>query len=508
MDIYVLIQLLLDEGIKRGLIHRDDEIYVRNQVLSYLQLEEFPDLNMENASKQDTPCDSDLIIPYLLEKIVEYACKKGIIENCFAAREIFSAKIMNCFIPHPSIVNWLFFEKYKQSPKEATDFFYQLSQNSNYIQMGRIKKNIEYKVATEYGELDITINLSKPEKDPKQIDMEKKNSTKTRYPKCALCIENEGYAGRLGFAARSNHRMIRIPLTDETWYFQYSPYSYYNEHCILLSEEHRNMQITRDAFQRLLDFVEMFPHYFLGSNADLPIVGGSILSHDHYQGGRYEFAMAKAADEYVFNIERFSNVNFSIVKWPMSVIRLRSKDKEELVEASNWISEKWRNYTDESVNIIAYTKDTPHNTVTPIARKKGMYFEMDIVLRNNRTNVKHPLGIFHPHEDVHHIKKENIGLIEVMGLAVLPGRLKDELKEVEKYLLNQPNDIASYHRAWAKDLSEKYRGIVNGENVTKILQKEVGNKFLRVLEDAGVFKRDEKGQKAFKRFIRVIGGKF
>mgnify|MGYP001184917893 FL=1 len=504
MTIYAYIQLLLNEGMKRGMIEPMDEIYVRNRLLALLQLDEFKDTeNLENYRNQ-LPDDPEIVIPYIIDQIVQYACERGIIEDYFDIREIFSAKIMDCFLPHPSTVNRIFFEKLKRSPREATDYFYAISKNSNYIQMSRIKKNIVYQVETEYGELDITINLSKPEKDPKQIALEKSLKKKAGYPKCALCIENEGYAGRIGFAARSNHRMIRIPLRGETWYLQYSPYSYYNEHCIVLSEEHRNMEISRETYQRLLDFVELFPHYFLGSNADLPIVGGSILTHDHYQGGRYEFAMARAADEYIFSLERFPDVKFSVLKWPMSVIRLRSVEKDSLVAAADWISSNWRGYRDEEVNIIPYTGDTPHNTVTPIARKKGNHFELDIVLRNNRTSDEHPLGIFHPHEDVHHIKKENIGLIEVMGLAVLPGRLKEELKEVEKYLLQQPNHIAEYHRPWAEELLFKYKEIVNVNNVTSIIRKEVGKKFLRVLEDAGVFKRDEQGQEAFKRFIKSL----
>lgn len=501
MAIYAYIQLLLDEGIKRNLIEPMDEIYVRNRLLFLLQLDEFTDDANLDVYKKELPDDREIVIPHILEQIVHYACEQGIIEDYFDAREIFSAKIMDCFLPRPSTVNRVFFKKFKQSPLEATDYFYRLSKDSNYIQMSRIKKNIVYKVKTEYGELDITINLSKPEKDPKQIALEKSLQKKPEYPKCALCIENEGYAGRLGFAARSNHRMIRIPLRGETWYLQYSPYSYYNEHCIVLSEEHRNMEISRETYQRLLDFVELFPHYFLGSNADLPIVGGSILTHDHYQGGRYDFAMARAEDEHSFIIQRFPAVRCSTVKWPMSVIRLRSAEKSSLVDAADWISTKWREYEDKDVDIIPYTGDIPHNTVTPIARKNGDIFELDIVLRNNRTSDVHPLGIFHPHADVHHIKKENIGLIEVMGLAVLPGRLKDELKEVEKFLLQQPNDIAEYHQPWAEELKIKYRDVVNVNNVTSIIQEEVGKKFLRVLEDAGVFKRNEQGQQAFMRFI-------
>ncbi|WP_363550540.1 UDP-glucose--hexose-1-phosphate uridylyltransferase [Caldifermentibacillus hisashii] len=497
------IQQLINEAIHQAIIDPMDEIYVRNQILSLLNLDDF---QVQDTSKlaKDVPVDPDLIIPELLEKIVQYAVKNGIIEYYLDAKEIFSAKIMNCFLASPSVVNQRFYEKYENSPVAATDYFYQLSKNSNYIQMNRIKKNIVFKAPTEYGNLDITINLSKPEKDPKQIAKERSAPQKGGYPTCLLCIENEGYAGRIGHPARSNHRMIRMNIRGEDWYLQYSPYVYYNEHCILLSKTHRNMFISRETFGRLLDFVERFPHYFLGSNADLPIVGGSILSHDHYQGGHYEFPMAVAEEEYAFSVQGFSNVTCSILKWPMSVIRLRSSKKDDVIELSDRILEKWKTYSDPVAEIIAFTGSTPHNTITPIARIRDGQYEMDLVLRNNRTSEEHPLGIFHPHKEVHHIKKENIGLIEVMGLAVLPARLKNELVEVGKFLCNQPNEIADYHLPWAEQLKQKYDGEINEQNVKKIVKVEVGNKFLQVLMDAGVFKRDTKGKAAFQRFIETL----
>ena len=493
--IYQLIQQLITQALAAQLIEREDEIYARNQVLSLLNLSEFKQVEAAGEGHYE--------IPDLLDLIVDYACNQGIIEELFDEKEIFSSKIMDCFVARPSTVNQLFYEKYNQDPKEATEYFYELSKNSNYIQMKRIRNNIEYKTATEYGELDITINLSKPEKDPRSIALER-SVQKTDYPKCLLCVENEGYAGRIGHPARSNHRMIRVNLLDHPWYLQYSPYVYYNEHCIVLSEKHTDMVVSSTSFERLLSFVEKFPHYFVGSNADLPIVGGSILTHDHYQGGNYQFAMAIAEDDWTFQLDGYANVELSIVKWPMSVIRLRSKQISELVEAGAHIFEQWKNYSDESLGILARTGETPHNTVTPIARKNGDHFELDLVLRNNRTSDEHPLGIFHPHADVHHIKKENIGLIEVMGLAVLPARLKEELGEVEKYICGLQADVADYHLDWAESLKARYHDIANEENVEGLVQEEVGKKFLRVLEDAGVFKRDEEGAAGFQRFISTL----
>ncbi|MCM3006034.1 UDP-glucose--hexose-1-phosphate uridylyltransferase [Priestia koreensis] len=497
MSIYASITQLVNAAIKKQLIQREDEIYARNQVAAALHLQDFV----------EEPVTEEKSIPDLLEELTQYALDKGIIDDLLDEKEIFGSNVMNIFISKPSEVNQTFYQKYAQSPSLATDYFYQLSQDSNYIQTKRIAKNISYQVETEFGELDITINLSKPEKDPKQIALEKekaKSNPSVGYPKCLLCVENEGYEGRIGHPARSNHRMIRMELTEEQWFLQYSPYVYYNEHCILLSGEHRDMKINESAFRRLLTFVEKVPHYFVGSNADLPIVGGSILTHDHYQGGNYEFAMAKAPEEFSFTLNDYADVTGAIVKWPMSVIRLKGKEKESLVKASTFILDSWIKYEDESLNIHSHTGETRHNTITPIARQRDGVYEVDLVLRNNRTNEEHPLGIFHPHQDVQHIKKENIGLIEVMGLAVLPARLKEELLEVEKYLLNEPNELAAYHKEWGDQLRETYASTLSASTVGEIVRKELGMKFLRVLRDAGVFKRDEKGQDGFKRFINSL----
>ncbi len=494
MDIYQVIQQLIDCALALEFIEQEDEIYVRNQILYLLGIQDF-------VATQKSQTESQ--IPDLLERLVDYACESGIIEDLFDEKEIITSNLMNCFMPKPSSVNQCFYAKYKVNAQAATDYFYQLSRNSNYIQTKRIAKNINYKFPTEYGEVDITINLSKPEKNPKDIMMEK-GLKSTDYPKCLLCIENEGYPGRLGYPARSNHRLIRITLAGEPWRLQYSPYVYYNEHCIVLSEEHRDMKIDHQGLLRLMSFVEQFPHYFVGSNADLPIVGGSILSHDHYQGGKYEFAMAKAADEYLFELTEFPVVKCAVVKWPMSVIRLKSENAENLVAAASRILDSWRHYDDPTLDIVAYTEETPHNTITPIARKRNGLFELDLVLRNNRTSEEHTFGIFHPHKDVQHIKKENIGLIEVMGLAVLPARLISELQEVEKYVLGEEHAIAEYHRPWAKQLYQTYKEQVSQDNIGEIIKKEVTDKFMRVLEDAGVFKRNEQGVLGFRRFIQYV----
>jgi UDPglucose--hexose-1-phosphate uridylyltransferase len=496
MMIFQLIQQLINQAISVQLIERDDQIYVRNQIMSLLQLSEFREVDQMDKR--------ELAIQDILDLMVQYACENGVIEDIFDLKEILSSKIMNCFVARPSTVNQTFYEKYQQSPDLATRYFYELSQNSNYIQMKRIRKNIDFKVTTEYGELDITINLSKPEKDPKSIELERATTKKTDYPMCLLCAENEGYEGRIGHPARANHRMIRLNLVEENWLLQYSPYVYYNEHCIVLSEKHTNMKISKMTFRRLLTFVKKFPHYFLGSNADIPIVGGSILSHEHYQGGHFEFAMDRAETDWTFEMKGFTDVQCSVVKWPMSVIRLQSEQISSLVEAATHVLETWKDYSDESVGIFADTNQTPHNTITPIARKKGGTFELDLVLRNNRTSEEHPLGIFHPHTDVHHIKKENIGLIEVMGLAVLPPRLKQELAQVESFILDETDKVEEYHNEWAKMLKEKYQPIANSTNIEELVRMEVGKKFLRALEDAGVYKRDEEGMAGFKRFIATL----
>lgn len=494
MSIFEQVSQLVEKGIQVNLIERSDAIYVRNQLLGLLQLDnyELVDYTPENKT-----------IPDLLEEIINYAVNQNIIDNVLDEKEIISAKIMDIFLSKPSEVNRTFYEKYKESPVKATEYFYALSKNSNYIQMNRIKKNIQFKSASPYGELDITINLSKPEKDPEQIKRERAMKQNISYPKCLLCAENEGYVGRTGHPARSNHRIIEVPLEGEKWFLQYSPYVYYNEHSILFAEEHRDMKISRGSFERLTAFVEKFPHYFVGSNADLPIVGGSILSHDHYQAGNYEFAMTKASDEFSFTLNKYDQVKAAVVKWPLSVIRLSSTDRTSLIDAATHVLNTWREYSDETVDIHAYTGDTPHNTITPIARVRDGLFELDLVLRNNRTTDEHPAGIFHPHADVHHIKKENIGLIEVMGLAVLPPRLKTELDEIRNYLLGESTSVASYHQDWIKEIKGTYNSINYG-NIDTIVKDELGKKFSKVLEDSGVFKTNQQGREAFKRFIDVL----
>lgn len=494
MNIFSAITSLTKQAVNKHLIDAIDEIYCRNRVLSLVHL----------ASYEPTNEVSELSIPELLDIIIDYAASKGVIDDVLDEKEILSAEIMDCFIAPPSVINSIFYQKYEEDPVKATDYFYELSQNSNYIQTKRIAKNIHYKAETEYGNLDITINLSKPEKDPKAIAKAKEQQA-SNYPKCLLCIENEGYEGRIGHPARANHRMVRTEVAGESWMLQYSPYVYYNEHCILLSEEHRDMKIGKKTFGRLLDFVGKFSHYFAGSNADIPIVGGSILSHDHYQGGRYDFAMADAQEIYAFEMSQFSNVESHLVKWPMSVIRLRSNYKEQLIEASAYVLEQWKEYSDPTVEVISHTGDTPHNTVTPIARMREGQYEIDLVLRNNRTNEKYPAGIFHPHEDVHHIKKENIGLIEVMGLAVLPPRLKEELEEIKAYLKGDTSvSVKEYHLNWAEEMKANYGSSLTIEDAESVVKSELGKKFARVLEDAGVFKQTTTGQEAFKAFVHTL----
>ncbi|SER90486.1 UTP-hexose-1-phosphate uridylyltransferase [Gracilibacillus ureilyticus] len=493
-DISQLVESLVAKALEKELIQPSDAIYTRNQLLGILEINGFE----ENVSP-----NFDRDIPDLLDALTDDAVHRKIIDNLLDEREKLQALLMNVFLSKPSEVNHLFYQKYKQAPEKATDYFYQLSKDSNYIQTKRIEKNIQFKTESEYGELDITINLSKPEKDPEQIRRERELKQDFSYPKCLLCAENEGYAGRIGHPARSNHRIIEVPLEGEKWFLQYSPYVYYNEHSIVFAREHRPMKINRDSFSRLTAFVEKFPHYFIGSNADLPIVGGSILSHDHYQGGNYTFAMTKADDEFTFNLESFSDVDAAVIKWPMSVIRLRHRDRQRLIEAADHILKNWREYSDEDADIYAFTGNTPHNTITPIVRKRDQQFEIDLVLRNNRQTDEHPMGLFHPHEDVHHIKKENIGLIEVMGLAVLPPRLKDEMDDIKKHLLDETVNIAEYHYNWVQSIKERYSNITD-ENVQHIIEKELGLKFARVLEDAGVFKTSAEGRQAFKRFLKQL----
>jgi len=482
---------LIQKAIDTKLIHQSDRIYACNQVLALLGLDSFPEKTQEVTDDR---------IPNILEKIIAYAIETNVIENVFDDKEILSANIMNCFVARPSVINETFQTKYKNSPIEATDYFYELSKNSNYIQMNRIKKNNHFKADTVYGEMDITINMSKPEKDPEQIKRERELKSNVDYPKCLLCVENEGYVGRTGYPARANHRIIQVPLGNENWYLQYSPYVYYDEHSILLSGEHRDMKIGKDTFTRLLTFVDKFPHYFIGSNADLPIVGGSILSHDHYQAGRYVFPMTNAENQFSFTIDEFPTITAAVLEWPLTTIRLQSEDINALVLAAEHVFTTWQNYSDEQANIKAFSDDTPHNTITPIARMRDNKFELDIVLRNNRTTDQHPLGIFHPHADVHHIKKENIGLIEVMGLAVLPARLKDELADIKNFLLGGTNEVAPYHQHWAEQMKDKYTDLSGQDQIDSIIEKELADKFAKVLGDAGVFKE----QNASERFIKTL----
>lgn len=501
VNIFEEIELLLQYGLSKNILAMEDVVYTRNRLLEVLGIDEFQETHIEEKAL-DSPEE-------ILENIMEWALAEGILESDGAVyKDLFDTKLMSCLMPRPSEVVSKFNMLYLEEKKKATDYYYDLSRFSNYIRTDRIARDIKWQTETEYGKLDITINLSKPEKDPKAIAASK-SMPASAYPKCLLCIENEGYAGRLNHPARGNHRIIPISLNNEEWFLQYSPYVYYNEHCIVFKGRHEPMKLSRETFIRLLDFVEKFPHYFIGSNADLPIVGGSILSHDHFQGGNYQFAMAKAPVERKFEIEGFGDVSIGRVKWPMSVIRVNG-NKQDVIEAGFHIYERWKNYSDETVDILAYSEKTPHNTVTPIARMKDGRFELDLVLRNNRTSDLYPDGIFHPHEELHHIKKENIGLIEVMGLAVLPARLKTELKDLEYYLINRErqgeidkNPELIKHKGWCLELLNKYDNI-DSTNVTNLLQNEVGLKFLTVLEQSGVFKRDIKGLDAFDRFIDVF----
>ncbi|WP_439425681.1 UDP-glucose--hexose-1-phosphate uridylyltransferase [Oenococcus alcoholitolerans] len=468
-----------------------DKIYLTNQIYSLV--------GEKNQQAKDGDEKQDIYA--VRDELVRTAVKNQKINDDLTDREILASRLMNFSVPRPSVVNDIFWKKYKESPNEATNYFFSLSKDSDYIKTRAIAKNIAFKTATDYGDLEITINLSKPEKDPKAIAAAGKK-TSTSYPLCQLCMENEGYLGRLGYPARSEHRIIRLELNGEQWGFQYSPYAYFNEHAIFLSPVHRPMHIDRITFKNLLTIVKMFPEYTVGSNADLPIVGGSILSHDHYQGGRHDFPMALAAVEKEFELPDFQNVKAGIVKWPMSVIRLWAKNSDDLIPAAGHILDSWKQYSDESVDIRAYTHGQRHHTITPIARKRGENYEIDLVLRDNQTSDKYPDGIFHPHKDVQHIKKENIGLIEVMGLAILPARLKDELAEVEKYVLGQKNQIADYHRPWADQLKAAFTG--NEDQVHDYVQQAAGRVFAQVLEYAGVFKSDQKGRSAFDKFIQQL----
>ena len=498
MDICREIRRLVNYGIDKKLINKEDEVYAINSILEVLKLDEYSDVELEKE---------ELSHPQpILDNMLDFAYQAGLLEeNTVTYRDLLDTKIMGCLTARPSEVIRNFHEDYEISPSLATERYYAAAIHSNYIRKDRIDKNLSWKAATEYGELDITINLSKPEKDPKAIAAAR-NLKSSSYPQCLLCKENEGYAGRVNHPARQNLRLIPVELGKEQWYLQYSPYVYYNEHCIVFKAQHEPMKITQATFDRLLAFVQKFPHYFLGSNADLPIVGGSILSHDHFQGGSYQFAMEVAPIRKQVVIKGFEDIEAGIVKWPMSVIRLRSNDIMRLSELSNHILEVWKGYSDESVEVISHSNDEPHNTITPIARYKNNKYEMDLVLRNNRTSLEHPLGIFHPHSDLHHIKKENIGLIEVMGLAVLPARLIEELNLIRDCLEGQ-KDIHQYeelqqHIPWYEYLIEKYAG--THEDFENVLKLEVGSIFERILSDAGVFKQNDIGMRAFEAFINRI----
>lgn len=489
---------LINFALKKNLINNDDIIYSTNMILGVLNLNEFEVREVDETLETPTP---------ILENILDYACENNLIENTVTERDLFDTLIMNCVMPRPSEVINNFNNLYNISPTKATEYYYDLSISSNYIRKDRIDKNIIWKALTEYGDLDITINLSKPEKDPRDIAKAKLIKSSS-YPKCLLCKENEGFYGHMNHPARQTHRIIPLDFDKQKYFLQYSPYTYYNEHCIILNSEHIPMKINKDTFRNLLIFTDILPHYFAGSNADLPIVGGSILSHDHYQGGHYTFAMEKAPIEKNYSVKNYEDVEIGRVKWPMSVVRLSSNDKDKLLDLADHILTSWRSYSDESVNILSHTADEPHNTITPIARKRNNKYELDLVLRNNRTSTEHPLGIFHPHSEVHHIKKENIGLIEVMGLAVLPARLKEELNVLKEYLINIKDNIlddemVAKHSDWYKYLLEKYSNI-SQENVDSILKEEVGFKFLEVLCHSGVFKRNEKGFAAFDKFINIL----
>ncbi len=492
------IDKLISYGLMTGLIYENDVIYVRNKILTRLGLDSYEETNES--------CESISEISGILKDITDFAVERGIIEDSIIYRDIFDTEIMDILTPYPSTVIKTFNEKHEKSPKEATDYFYSLSCDSNYIRRDRIKKDIKWNVESEYGEIEITINCSKPEKDPKAIAAAKLQK-QSSYPKCQLCIDNEGYGGRVNHPARQNHRIIPVQICGEQWGFQYSPYVYYNEHCILLNAKHTPMIIDKSVFSKLLDFIRQFPHYIVGSNADLPIVGGSILTHEHFQGGNHIFAMHRAESEKFYDIKGFEDVEISRLKWPMSVIRLKSDDKDKVIELSARILNSWRSYSDESAFIFAETEGEPHNTITPIASMSDGKYVMDLVLRNNITTEEHPLGVYHPHKELHNIKKENIGLIEVMGLAVLPSRLVEEMNAVADALVNgldlSKNEKTKAHKEWVEKFKNNYSEI-NRDNVNEILRQEIGKTFVTVLEHAAVYKRDKSGKDAFDKFINQI----
>lgn len=487
-----LVETFVTKVIAESTFEELDRIYLTNRVLALV-----------GDGVLDVETDPDNLID-LKDQLVEEAVRLETIEDSLAAREILGADLMDLVTPCPSQVNRIFWASYAQSPEQAIEDFYQLSQKNDYIKLKAIAKNIAYRVPSNYGELEITINLSKPEKDPKEIAAAKLVKS-SNYPQCQLCMENEGYHGRVNHPARSNHRIIRFDISGQEWGFQYSPYAYFNEHCIFLDSQHRPMAISRQSFERLLAIVEQFPGYFAGSNADLPIVGGSILTHDHYQGGRHVFPMEVAPLQKSFIFEGFESVKAGIVRWPMSVIRLTSDSKDDLTNLAEKILLSWRQYSDPSVKVLAESDGTPHHTITPIARKRDGQFELDLVLRDNQTSLEHPDGIYHPHKDVQHIKKENIGLIEVMGLAILPPRLKEEVEQVAAYLVGKDVSVADYHQEWADELKESHPDLTDKDQALEIVQESVGKIFARVLEDAGVYKQTEEGQAAFMRFVEQVG---
>lgn len=495
--IYEAIKKLVTYGIETGLISEEERIYSTNLILDVLKLDDYEEPQEDYKNVELQP---------VLKELLDFAVEKGLIEDSVVYRDLFDTRLMNCLMPRPSQVIKTFKEKYTVSPKEATDYYYKLSQDSDYIRRYRVCRDMKWVTKTEYGDIDITINLSKPEKDPKAIAAAKL-AKQSGYPKCQLCRENEGYAGRTNHPARENHRIIPITINGGQWGFQYSPYVYYNEHCIVFNGQHIPMKVERATFVKLFDFIKLFPHYFIGSNADLPIVGGSILSHDHFQGGNYEFAMAKAPVEREFTVKGYEDVKAGIVKWPLSVIRLSCADEKRIIDLADHILKAWRGYTDEEVYVFAETDGEPHNTITPIARKRGDMYELDLALRNNITTPECPLGLYHPHNELHHIKKENIGLIEVMGLAVLPSRLKEEMEVLSDYIVNgkdiRSNEKIEKHADWVEAFRPKY-DVINSGNVDAIIKEEIGIVFKKVLEDAGVFKRDAEGQAAFDRFTATL----
>lgn len=495
--VYEAIKKLVIYGMETGLISEEEKIYSTNLILDVLKLDDYeePEENYEKVELEP-----------VLKELLDYAVEKGLIEDSVVYRDLFDTRLMNCLMPRPSQVIKAFREKYAASPEEATDYYYKLSRDSDYIRRYRVCKDMKWVTKTEYGDIDITINLSKPEKDPKAIAAAKL-AKQSGYPKCQLCRENEGYAGRTNHPARENHRIIPITINGGQWGFQYSPYVYYNEHCIVFNGQHVPMKVERATFVKLFDFIKLFPHYFIGSNADLPIVGGSILSHDHFQGGNYEFAMAKAPVEREFTVKGYEDVKAGIVKWPLSVIRLSCTDEKRIIDLADHILKAWRGYTDEEAYVFAETDGEPHNTITPIARKRGDMYELDLALRNNITTPECPFGLYHPHNELHHIKKENIGLIEVMGLAVLPSRLKEEMEILSDYIVDgkdiRSNEKIEKHADWVDGFRPKYP-VINAENVDAVIKEEIGIVFKKVLEDAGVFKRDAKGQAAFDRFTGTL----